>query len=139
MNNEPKQTAKLTKEQEERFDERVNEVRRDMPDPDDPNAPSDWEGPIRYFGQHVLRGDEFFTITDFGHIKQHLADELQRQREEIEAKLNEIMDDDSIAMLEENMRLAFGQNECRVCGYNPRHQKKYLMQALQTTNEEEHE
>ena len=64
------------------FDELVNEVRRDMPDPDDPNAESNWEGPIRRFGQQVLRDDEFFTITDFGNIKAFFTAKLQEAYEQ---------------------------------------------------------
>ena len=68
---------RLTKAQEKRFDERVNELRRDM-----------GTGKIYKFGYKIKMEDELFVIVDWGNIKQHLADELARERERIVGKLD---------------------------------------------------
>lgn len=63
-------------------------------------------------------------------LAQAISTQRQRVIEEVVGKISEIMSDVEIGALEENLKIAFGEKQCRVCGYNPRHQKEYLLQAL---------
>ena len=63
-----------------RFDEKVNEVRRDIPG-------ESGETPIRDFGYKVLHHGEYFTVTDFGNIRRFLRSELERARKEESERL----------------------------------------------------
>lgn len=64
----------------ERFDEKVNEVRRDT------HWGSDQDGPIHDFGLKTQRNgmvtNELFTVTDWGHVKKFIAAEITRARTE---------------------------------------------------------
>lgn len=57
---------------------------------------------------------------------------LQRVEERFDLEMSE----DFIKRLENNLQIAFGKGECSVCGTNPRHQKKYLMDVLAKLREE---
>lgn len=49
---------------------------------------------------------------------------------EVIKKVKDVLSDKRIKALEKNLEIAFGIPECEVCGYNPRHQKLMLIEAL---------
>ena len=78
MKDEPKiPSLEPIEDWEKRFDEKVNEIRRYIPFEDDD------ENTVFEFGYKVRRNDEFFTITDWGNIKNTIKSLLSSQSSKI--------------------------------------------------------
>jgi hypothetical protein len=83
VSNKKRPTGKQTETWEKEFDEKVNELRRMMPE-------GIGETKIVDFGYKLSRdGEEVFTVTDFGNIKVFIRTLLKEARKELLDKLGD--------------------------------------------------
>jgi hypothetical protein len=81
------------------FDENVNELRRDL-------AEGDGEGEVHKFGYKVKRGNELFTVPDWGNVKSFIRSLLESARKEEREKAEKNQVEADIGWSEATAKLA---------------------------------
>lgn len=78
------------------------------------------------FEEMLKQPRDTVVIAEVGKI----LDLLATQKSEMIKKVEEVMDKDRAKEICDNIEMAYGTRDCAVCGYNPEHQREYLLKKL---------